>query len=458
MRSHRRRRATQRSLGITAILWVLLGLFCVRVAAQLIQALAPVSLLPAFQAWHSPALPYPLLVATQVVIITVYAWIACGIQAGRTQPDRRLGRWLLGLGGVYFAFMLVRLVLGTTLLQETWFDALIPSGFHLVLAALLLVVGSFHFGSPLPGPTHPKTRTGAFGRSLPYLAYPVVMIGGAALHLLLLESGLPLLVSTYVPVFLGMATVTWLEVCIPHQRAWKARPEDVKSDLLFMLIVQGLLPTALSFLAGVSLIAWLQTSSPGITRLWPRELPIGIQLVIMILVADFLRYWFHVLSHHHPFFWRFHAVHHSPEKLYWLNVGRFHPVEKALQFFLDALPFIVLGVTENVLALYFVFYALNGFFQHSNVELRMGFLNWVISSAELHRWHHSRVVAESNSNFGNNVIVWDILFGSRFFPTDREVADLGLERRGYPQDFMSQVATPFRVDPDTTPADGRKPD
>ena len=136
--------------------------------------------------------------------------------------------------------------------------------------------------------------------------------------------------------------------------------------------------------------------------------------------------------------------------MYWLNVGRFHPVEKALQFFLDALPFIVLGAGENALALYFVFYALNGFFQHSNVELRMGFLNWVISSAELHRWHHSRVISESNSNFGNNIIVWDILFRTRFFPVDREVAELGLERRGYPQDFISQMATPFRADPDAT--------
>ncbi len=136
--------------GTVGILWVLLGLFCFRVTAQLIQALAPVSLLPAFEAWHSRALPYPLLVATQLVIITVYAWIAWGIQAGRTQPDRRLGRWLLGLGGVYFAFMLVRLVLGATVSPQTWFDAPIPTVFHLVLAAFLLVVGNFHFASPMP--------------------------------------------------------------------------------------------------------------------------------------------------------------------------------------------------------------------------------------------------------------------------------------------------------------------
>jgi len=31
-------------------------------------------------------------------------------------------------------------------------------------------------------------------------------------------------------------------------------------------------------------------------------------------------------------------VHHYPHKLYWLNVGRFHPIEKALQYMLDMLP------------------------------------------------------------------------------------------------------------------------
>ncbi|MCS5702255.1 MAG: hypothetical protein NZ847_06470, partial [Acidobacteria bacterium] len=113
-------------------------------------------------------------------------------------------------------------------------------------------------------------RIGTVDRLLPYVSYPVVMIGGVTLHLLLLELGLPLLASTYITVFLGMATVTWLELRIPHEWAWKAKPEDVKADLLFMLVVQGLLPKALSFLAAVSLIAWLPMGSLWITTLWPR--------------------------------------------------------------------------------------------------------------------------------------------------------------------------------------------
>ncbi len=285
----------------------------------------------------------------------------------------------------------------------------------------------------------------ALERWTPYAVYPMVMGAGIALHRSLLAQGTPLAWSTIVPVVLGMASVAWLERRMPHRREWRAYGGDVPTDLAYLVVVQAALPRVLAFLAAISLARWRDGSAFGAAALWPGQLPGGVQVLIMVLAADFLRYWFHVLSHHHPLFWRLHAVHHSSERLYWLNVGRFHPLEKSLQFLLDALPFIVLGVSAEVLALYFVFYALNGFFQHSNVDLRMGFLNYIISSAELHRWHHSRLPAESNSNYGNNLIVWDLVFGTRFFPAGREVGELGLARRDYPQDFLGQLRAPSPV-------------
>ena len=74
-----------------------------------------------------------------------------------------------------------------------------------------------------------------------------------------------------------------------------------------------------------------------------------------------------------------------------------------------------------MLALYYIAYATNGFFQHCNIELRYGLLNYIVGSAETHRWHHSRVPRESNANYGNTVIVWDLVFGTWFLPKEREV-------------------------------------
>ena len=193
------------------------------------------------------------------------------------------------------------------------------------------------------------------------------------------------------PGLVGALLVTGLECVIPYQRAWKPARSDIANDTLFMILVQVLLPRLLALLAVMALVDPLRNLHPATATLWPHRWSLAAQVLLMLISAELLRYWLHRLAHTWPLLWRLHAVHHSPEKLYWLNVGRFHPLEKALQFVLDALPFMLLGVNEQVIALYFVFYSINGFFQHSNIHLRYGLLNYLISSAELHRWHHSRI-------------------------------------------------------------------
>ena len=100
-------------------------------------------------------------------------------------------------------------------------------------------------------------------------------------------------------------------------------------------------------------------------------------------------------------------------------------------------------VGEDVLGIYVVCYAINGFFQHCNVDLRLGMLNYLISGPELHRWHHSMVKQESNHNYGNNLIIWDLVFGTWYLPAEREVQELGLVNRAYPSAFLEQMTVPF---------------
>ena len=104
---------------------------------------------------------------------------------------------------------------------------------------------------------------------------------------------------------------------------------------------------------------------------------------------------------------------------------------------------IALGCGPEVIGLHGLFSAVHGIFQHANLPLRLGPLNWVFSMAELHRWHHSKLPKESDTNFGNNLIIWDVLFGTRFLPKDREVGPLGLLNRAYPTGFLAQLKTPF---------------
>ena len=279
-------------------------------------------------------------------------------------------------------------------------------------------------------------------RYLTYSVYPSVILGCIGIFFGLLNLNAGLLTSSYVAVFLGAFLVIAFELLTPHQLTWRPKPSDIIDDGLFMLAVQVLLPRALSFLVAYYVLTSF-TAHSWVFGLWPNAWNISLQVGLMVLIADFFRYWLHRWMHESQRLWKFHAVHHSPKKLYWLNVGRFHPVDKTLQFFLDALPFIILGVGEDVLALYFVFYSINGFFQHCNIQLQLGPLNYLISGPQLHRWHHSRISKEANSNYGNNIIVWDLVFGTYFFPKSRRVEELGLLNRDYPLDFRAQMRTPF---------------
>jgi sterol desaturase/sphingolipid hydroxylase (fatty acid hydroxylase superfamily) len=278
---------------------------------------------------------------------------------------------------------------------------------------------------------------------VPFLHYPVVMITTFAAFFVMRGQGASLITSTYVPVLLAAALVTVLELKFPHRSEWRPPASEVKTDLGFMTIVQLAFPPLMGFVFTLVLVPPARALNLPFSALWPHSWPLWVQALLMVLTVDFLRYWLHRAAHQSDTLWRLHAVHHSVEQMYWLNTARFHLLEKAMQMMLDSLPFLLMAVDPTVLALYYIAYASNGFFQHCNVEVRYGVLNYIVGSAETHRWHHSRHPRESNANYGNTVIVWDLLFGTWFLPAERLVHALGLQDPTYPKSFWALMRAPF---------------
>ena len=128
-----------------AVLSVLLAAFVLRVLAQLMQALSNVTWLPSFETWAAGGLPYPILVAIQVIIIAAALEAIRKLARGEIAPRRKWSTWLLPLGAVYFAAMAFRLAAGLTFLGDSaWFAASLPAAFHLVLAGYVLTLGHYH--------------------------------------------------------------------------------------------------------------------------------------------------------------------------------------------------------------------------------------------------------------------------------------------------------------------------
>jgi sterol desaturase/sphingolipid hydroxylase (fatty acid hydroxylase superfamily) len=278
---------------------------------------------------------------------------------------------------------------------------------------------------------------------IPRIVYPVLVFGGIVVHLWAVMQGWNMYLATLCPMLTAAGIITLLEFCYPYSKNWYANKNDFGNDLAFMTLVQIALPTILSFFISITLLETFKANDFSFKGLWPHSWPMLAQGILMLFIADFLGYWVHRFAHTWSLLWRFHAVHHSPHKLYWVNVGRFHPIEKTYQYLFSTLPFLVIGVHLEVLSIYFVIYGINGFFQHCNIDVKLGPLNYVFSGPELHHWHHSKKIKESNNNYGNTLIIYDLMFGTYFLPKERDVGDLGLLNRNYPLDFLSQMRTPF---------------
>ena len=90
-------------------------------------------------------LPYPWLLASQILLLAWMIRVNAGTTRGTIRRIPRLGRFLQFVGLVYFAGMLLRLVLGATMLSDArWFASPLPTIFHLVLATFVWLYGAYH--------------------------------------------------------------------------------------------------------------------------------------------------------------------------------------------------------------------------------------------------------------------------------------------------------------------------
>ena len=255
-------------------------------------------------------------------------------------------------------------------------------------------------------------------RAARWLVLPVLLGGGlTATWLGFRHYGLaPLLAGVISVAIFGFLAVGLCERWLPYRQDWLRSHHDIGVDITHLIINNGVVEKLLAALLATTLAGssdWLAQQLGFAT--WPHHWPLAAQLVLMAVIAEFGSYWYHYLGHKTSL-WRFHAVHHSPHRLYFLNAPRFHPVDRFLSNIPEMLPFVVLGVNAETIALFFTYNAIVGLLQHCNIDLRLGPLNYVFSLAELHRWHHSKLIEESDTNFGSNLIIWDLAFGTYFHP------------------------------------------
>ncbi len=276
--------------------------------------------------------------------------------------------------------------------------------------------------------------------ALSFLLWPL-LLGGCVLstHLGMLHgAGILVFNATYLTL---AVTLFFLERGMPHERAWLRNCGQILPDLSHTLLNKGLVQVLVVVVTTMGLV---QAAAPEGGGLWPSHWPLAAQIALGLLVAELGLYWAHRLAHHWPLLWRFHAVHHSAERLWFFNTGRFHFVDTSLSILLSQPLLLIAGAPKEVFLWVSAITAFIGMLTHCNVEMRFGPLNYVFNTPALHRWHHSMDIREGNRNYGENLILFDLLFGTFFNAKRRPPARIGIDGP-MPRTFLGQLAAPFKT-------------
>ena len=203
-------------------------------------------------------------------------------------------------------------------------------------------------------------------------------------------------------------------------------------------------------LLAVGTAVWAESSGFGLLN--RITIPGWAAFAASLVVLDVVIYGQHVAMHRIGVLWRLHRVHHTDRDVDVTTAVRFHPGEIALSMGLKMAIVALLGAPPAAVVTFEAI--LNGvaMFNHANLRLPPRLervLRWLIVTPDMHRIHHSTECAETDSNYGFNLSIWDRLFRTYRRAASRPDFTLGLAhfQTAAPNGLWFVFALPFRKGP-----------
>lgn len=295
-------------------------------------------------------------------------------------------------------------------------------------------------------------------------AYPVIVVATPLLAYALYWQTQSLFWAGFAGTLWFVIFTALFEHWIPFRREWNPgysaqNRKDTKMNVLYMVtsyFTQEFGVRSFIMFAVIPLIAWAAHSQQDgvLASYWPHQWPIVVQVLVLFLITDFNDYWLHRTMHEWHHGWAMHKIHHSMEQLNWSASAKLHVLE---HFFNNAprlLVLTLLGVKPEVVLVFFMYNNSLGFIVHSNIALNTRWLNYILYMPDHHRFHHSKIHREADTNYSGPTIIWDQIFGSFYLPHTHGPEQLGIDdnekivvgQHTLPiwQSYWQQFKSPFR--------------
>lgn len=132
----------------------------------------------------------------------------------------------------------------------------------------------------------------------------------------------------------------------------------------------------------------------------------------LLIISDFIFYWFHRTGHRVNVFWAAHMPHHSSEEMN-LSVGlRASFTQRIFQFLFFDWVLVLIGFTPEQVYAVAAVHLLLAYWHHTRLIKRMGRFERFFVSPSHHRVHHGVNPQYIDKNYSEFLIIWDKLFGS----------------------------------------------
>lgn len=175
-----------------------------------------------------------------------------------------------------------------------------------------------------------------------------------------------------------------------------------------------------------------------------KALPLVVQFLACVLVADLTQYWVHRAFHRIPWLWRFHEVHHSAETMDWLAGSRLHLLDVIVTRGLVLLPLIAIGFDSRAIYAYLALVSVHAVFIHANFAPRAAWLERWIAMPRFHHWHHAIEPEAVDRNFAVHLPAIDRCFGTHHLPEDAWPTGYGVAGTKAPNGYFRQFVWPLR--------------
>ncbi len=213
-------------------------------------------------------------------------------------------------------------------------------------------------------------------------------------------------------VFLGVLLLMGvLEAAFPRKQLRFGRQRwwaNLSLVLLNTLVARLVLPAG-----AIGAALWAMQHHWGLLPML--DMDDGVRVFLAVVLLDLVIYGQHVLFHRVSWLWRLHRVHHADRDIDVTTGLRFHPLEIVLSMLIKMGVVVLLGAPVLAVVIFEVVLNAMAMFNHANVRLPKQLnrvLSWLVMTPDIHRIHHSIRVAETNSNYGFNLCLWDRLFAT----------------------------------------------